>query len=105
MLHALDDLDQARGALGDDHQGLVQVAVGRGQRDATVPGQGLKIGGIDEPAQHQNGLDPAGRRPLAGAQVMSLAVGGEPAADRPGSGNRNIKRGTIGQHAGPFVER
>ncbi|NYS36119.1 hypothetical protein HZZ02_20825, partial [Streptococcus danieliae] len=59
LAHLLEDLAQARGPLCDDLQGLMQVAVGRGQADAAVPGQGLQVGGLDEPAQRQHRLDPA----------------------------------------------
>lgn len=43
LAHLLEDLAQARGPLCDDLQGLMQVAVGRGQADAAVPGQGLQV--------------------------------------------------------------
>lgn len=78
----------------------MQVAVGRGQRDATVPGQGPKISALDEPAQHQHRLDPGRGGPLAGADVVGLAMGGQPAADGAGGGNGNVERGTIGHRCG-----
>lgn len=47
--------------------------------------QQVHLGGVLEPAQHQRGLGPAGRRPLPGPGVGAAAVGLQRAGD-PGDG-------------------
>lgn len=78
----------------------MQVPVGGGQEHFAVTGQAPGIGALDEPAQHQNSLGPARGGPLPRPGIGALAVSGQPAADRAGSGFGDIKGGTIGHPRG-----
>jgi hypothetical protein len=53
---AVQDLVQVGGAIGQDIDPLVQVAVAGGLRDARTAGQAVHAAGLAEPAQHEHGL-------------------------------------------------
>ena len=88
------------GALSaNDVDRLVQVPVGRGERDARVPGEQVHAGRVLEPAQHEQRLRARGRGALPGADVAGAAVGRDPVGhDRQGVGG-HVEGGTIGDQA------
>ena len=100
---SVQDVSDIGGSLGDDLQGLVQVAVGGSLRDCAVAGQGPHFGAVLEPPQHHNGLDSGGGGPLMGAGVVSAAVGGQPAADGTHGSNGYVESGAIGHPRGAFL--
>ena len=67
------------------------VAVGGGLRDTAVLGQGLHVGGVLEPPQYQDRLDPGCGGSLVGADVVGAAVGGQSAADGTHSSDGDVE--------------
>ena len=53
-----------------------------------------------EPAQHQDGLAVAAQDPASLPGADPTAVGGQPRRQLSGGADRDVERGTIGNHVG-----
>lgn len=71
------------------------MPIGSGLRAPAVAGQGPHIGAVLEPPQQQNGLDPAGGKPLVGSGVCGCGGGGQPIADGEHGSDGDVKSGAI----------
>ena len=95
-------LAQIGSLTGQDHDHLVEVAVGGSPRDAMVTGQCVGGGPVAEPAQPQHRLPEAGQRPAGPSGVPALpALGCQQPRGELSEFPRDVNRGTIGDHAGP----
>lgn len=94
------DVVQVGCHVGDDVDRLVQVPVGRRQRDARVPSEQAHAGRVLEPAQHEQCLGARGRGALPGTDVAGAAMSRDPSGhDRQGVGG-HVEGGTISDQAG-----
>src|SRR4051812_11114705 len=70
---------QPRRGHGEGVDALVQIPVGRGAADAVVAGQLRQPGAVEKPAQHQDRLPVAARRPAPAAGATAPSFGGQQA--------------------------
>lgn len=94
----LQNVRQVRCLFGDDVDRFVQVPVAAGLADPRVAGQHVDVGAVDQPAQHQDRLGPAGRGPLQGRVSKPVAVGLDPAGHAGDGFGGDVEGGTIRQH-------
>ena len=81
---------------GGNVQGLTQVAVGGGVADVRVRGEGVQVGAVAQPAQHEEHLGEYRACPLPGPRLGTVPMPGQPAGHRLQDGRRHVVAGTMG---------
>jgi hypothetical protein len=84
---------------GDDVECFVQVAVGGGDAQAGLAGQGAQVPAVPQPAQHKQDLGVHCADPLCRASTETTAMAGDPAGHRLQHRGGYVQAGTMG-HSG-----
>ncbi len=100
------DLVEVGGVGGDHVQRLVQVPVGGGVADVRGGGEGVQVGAVAQPAQHQQHLGVHRGRPLPGPSSGTASMGSDqPVTDfRMGAGTSKRARWATVSSRGRGVE-
>lgn len=108
MAHALllaagEDVVQFGGAVHEDVNALVEVAVAGGSGDADISGQG-SAAALAEPAQDECGLAERAQRPAAARGSDAAAVSGQQTGQVLHDVAGDVKPGVVGDQREPSGE-